>query len=87
MVTTAALNRTAPGYNGAAVGPTLRASPGDTVRITLVNNLDPSSDADVALSNFVLAPVAEDDAEVAAAKTVNQTLFVNRLTYPKGNIW
>ena len=87
MVTTAALNRTAPGYNGSPVGPTLRASPGDTVRITLINNLDPSSDADVALSNFVLAPVTEDDAEVAAAKTVNQTLFVNRLTYPKGNIW
>ena len=42
LVNTPELNRTAPGYNGAPVGPTLRAKPGDKVRITLVNNLEPS---------------------------------------------
>ena len=73
-------NRTAPGYNGGAVGPTLRARPGDKVRITLMNNLEPSTSEEVELNSFVLTPPDETTA-------LNQTMVVNRLLLPKGNIW
>ena len=82
LVTTPELNRTAPGYNGSPVGPTLRAKPGDTVRITLINDLEPSPAEHLELSSFAMTPVVDDD-----AKEINQTLLVNRLAYPTGNFW
>lgn len=77
MVTTDV--RVGPGYNGAGVGPTLRAKPGDTVRIKLVNNLDPSDPADLEKSSFALTPVVDDK-----ENEVKQTLLINRLHPPEG---
>jgi FtsP/CotA-like multicopper oxidase with cupredoxin domain len=57
--------RTAPGYNGAAIGPTLRVRPGDTLTITLQNNLAPSPALDHELHAYVMDP-RSDDANVTA---------------------
>ena len=46
MATSLNGTRTAPGYNGSPVGPTLRVKPGDLLKVTLINNLDPVSDLD-----------------------------------------
>jgi FtsP/CotA-like multicopper oxidase with cupredoxin domain len=43
LVTSLNGTRIAAGYNGKPVGPTLRVKPGDTLRVTLVNNLDATS--------------------------------------------
>lgn len=43
LVTSLNGTRIAPGYNGKSVGPTLRVKPGDTLRVTLINNLDVTS--------------------------------------------
>ena len=82
LFTTTELGRTAPGYNNGPVGPTLRAKPGDQVRIKLVNNLKPSPAEELELSSFAMTPVADNE-----AKEVNQTLTVNRLQYPTGNLY
>lgn len=63
--------RTAPGYNGASVGPTLRVKPGDTVEVTLNNNLDPSPAIDLELNQYVMDPTSDD---------VNVTIIYNRLS-------
>lgn len=47
--------RVAPGYNGEPVGPTLRVSPGDTLRVTLVNTLETSA-LDRELQEYVMDP-------------------------------
>ena len=78
------LHRTAPGYNGGPTGPTLRAKPGDKVRITLVNNLVPSPPEHLELTSFINTDLSMDD---DPAKLNNQTLIVNRLKYPTGNFW
>jgi FtsP/CotA-like multicopper oxidase with cupredoxin domain len=57
--------RTAPGYNGAAIGPTLRVRPGDTLQIILQNNLSPSPTLDHELHAYVMDP-RSDDANVTA---------------------
>jgi FtsP/CotA-like multicopper oxidase with cupredoxin domain len=82
LFTTPDLNRTAPAYNGSPVGPTLRAKPGDKVRITFINNLAPSSPENLEAMVFAGTPFRVDDAE-----HINQTLLVNRLQYPTGNLW
>ena len=81
LLTTPQLNRTAPAYNGSPVGPTLRAKPGDTVRIKLINKLPASSAENLEMSKFALTPFTDE------SKQVNQTLLVNRLQYPTGNLW
>jgi Multicopper oxidase len=63
--------RTGPGYNGAAVGPTLRVKPGDTLTVTLNNNLDPSPAHDKDLYSYVMDPTSDD---------ANVTIVYNRLT-------
>lgn len=82
LFTTPDLNRTAPAYNESPVGPTLRAKPGDKVRITFINNLAPSSPKNLDAKVFASTPFRVDDAE-----QINQTLLVNRLQYPTGNLW
>ena len=82
LFTTPDLNRTAPAYNGSPVGPTLRAKPGDKVRITFINNLAPSSPENLEAMVFAGTPFRVDDAE-----HINQTLLVNRLQNPTGNLW
>ena len=57
--------RYAPAYNGKSVGPTFRVKPGDTIRITLVNNLSPESDIGRELYQYVLDPNPDD--------SINQT--------------
>ena len=79
LVYTPDLDRMAPGFNGGPVGPTLRAKPGDKVRITLTNNLDPSTEEELANEAFVMSQV--DDSQLN-----NQTILANRLT-PEGNLW
>ena len=86
LVNTPELNRTAPGYNGAPVGPTLRAKPGDKVRITLVNNLEPSPADELKLFSFAMTPVSDSDPD-KEEKEINQTLLVNRLQYPTANLF
>lgn len=54
-------NRLAPGYNGKPMGPTLRVKPGDTLTVTLTNNLDPSSDYDKELLNYVQDPNSDEN--------------------------
>jgi len=58
-------------YNGEAVGPTLRAKPGDTVSVTLNNLLPPGSDLDRELFAYINDEAADD---------VNVTIIYNRLT-------
>jgi len=82
LVTTPELNRKAPGYNGSPVGPTLRAKPGDSVHITLINNLEPSPAKHLEMASFAMTPVVDDE-----ATEINQTLLVNRLQYPTGDMW
>ena len=83
LFTTPDLNRTAPAYNESPVGPTLRAKPGDKVRITFINNLAPSSPKNLEAKVFASTPFPVDDGE----HIINQTLLVNRLQYPTGNLW
>jgi FtsP/CotA-like multicopper oxidase with cupredoxin domain len=63
--------RTGPGYNGAAVGPTLRVKPGDTLTVTLKNNLDPSPAHDKELYSYIMDRSSND---------ANVTIVYNRLT-------
>jgi FtsP/CotA-like multicopper oxidase with cupredoxin domain len=63
--------RTGPGYNGAAVGPTLRVKPGDKLTVTLNNNLDPSPAHDKELYSYVMDRTSDD---------ANVTIVYNRLT-------
>ena len=46
--------RIAPGFNDGAIGPTLRVKPGDTVTVTLNNNLAPSPELDRELNAYVM---------------------------------
>lgn len=66
-------NRLAPGYNGAPIGPTLRAKPGDTVIVTLINNLEPGSDLDHELYSYT------HDRQEATNNDANMTIVYNRL--------
>jgi len=68
--------RTGPGYNGQAIGPTLRVKPGDTLKVNLVNNLNPVSPLDRELYAYVLDPDADD---------ANVTTIFNRLA-ANGNV-
>jgi FtsP/CotA-like multicopper oxidase with cupredoxin domain len=69
--------RSAPGYNGLSVGPTLRVKPGDTLTVTINNNLPPSSPLDLELHEYVLDPNSDD---------VNATIIFNRLA-ANGNVY
>lgn len=69
--------RIAPGYNGKAMGPTLRVKPGDTVTVHLVNNLEPVSGYDRELYNYLRDPMSDP---------INATIIANRLS-PQGFIW
>jgi len=74
LVTSLDGTRVAPGYNGNAVGPTIRVKPGDLVTITLKNNLEPSSDTEKELFNYVYNPASE------AMDELNVTIAYNSLT-------
>jgi hypothetical protein len=63
--------RLAPGYNGGAVGPTLRVKPGDILTVTLNNKMDPSPARDLELNDYVLNTSSDD---------ANVTVIYNRLT-------
>mmetsp|Transcript_24682 Transcript_24682/g.38025 ORF Transcript_24682/g.38025 Transcript_24682/m.38025 type:complete len:605 (-) Transcript_24682:603-2417(-) len=69
--------RLAPGYNGNPIGPTLRVKPGDTLTVTLNNNLDPSPAYDRELMEYVQNPNSDES---------NVTIIYNRLT-ANGNIY
>jgi hypothetical protein len=64
--------RVAPGYNGLPVGPTLRVKPGDTLRVTLVNNLPSVSAIDRELWDYVYNPESD---------YVNVSRIYNRLDF------
>jgi hypothetical protein len=64
--------RVAPGYNGLPFGPTLRVKPGDTLRVTLVNNLPSVSAIDRELWDYVYNP---------EANYVNVSRIYNRLDF------
>jgi len=76
--------RLAPGYNGRSVGPTIRVKPGDTLSVTLVNNLVPSSSLDKELYDYVRNPDSDE---------INATIIYNRLSSsgaiyaPKYGFW
>jgi FtsP/CotA-like multicopper oxidase with cupredoxin domain len=72
--------RIGPGYNGAPVGPTLRVKPGDTLIVTLNNNLSPATPLDRELHDYVMDP------NNAIENDVNVTIIYNRLS-AIGNIW
>lgn len=74
--------RIAPAYNGAPVGPTLRVKPGDTLRVKLNNNLEPGTDVDRELYEYVLDPLNDLDEKA----DVNVTIIYNRLD-EIGNIY
>jgi FtsP/CotA-like multicopper oxidase with cupredoxin domain len=63
--------RLAPGYNGLPVGPTLRVRPGDTMKVTLRNNLPPGSDLDKELYAYVRDAESDEN---------NVTAIVNRIS-------
>ena len=63
--------RTGPGYNGQPIGPTLRVKRGDTLTVTLNNNLDPSPARELELDAYVKDPTSDD---------VNVTVIYNRLS-------
>jgi hypothetical protein len=69
--------RIAPGYNGKPVGPTLRVKPGDTLRVTLVNNLDQAPEV---VSRSLYEYVYNDKSDF-----VNVSRIYNRLDFI-GNI-
>jgi hypothetical protein len=71
MVTSLNGDRIAAGYNGKPVGPTLRLNAGDTLRLTLENNLEPNTDVDVELFEYIMT--SYNDANVSI---VSHRLFV-----------
>lgn len=73
--------RVAPGYNGAAVGPTLRAKPGDRVCITLVNSLAESTEDEQEKMAFAMSRIPRKKTD----ELNNQTILINRLS-PEGNL-
>jgi FtsP/CotA-like multicopper oxidase with cupredoxin domain len=82
--------RTAPGYNGQAIGPTLRVKPGDILTVTLTNRLDPSPPLDLELNSYVMNP-SSDDANVTVIYNRLEetgTVVSNRATcfYPCSNV-
>ncbi|CAJ1943259.1 unnamed protein product [Cylindrotheca closterium] len=68
--------RVAPGYNGKPMGPTLRVSPGDTLRVTLVNGLETTA-TDRQLYEYVM----DEESDY-----VNKTIVYNRLS-AIGNVY
>jgi FtsP/CotA-like multicopper oxidase with cupredoxin domain len=63
MVTSLNGDRIAPGYNGQPIGPTLRLKVGDTLRLTLDNALEPNTDVDVELFDYIMT--SNNDANVS----------------------
>jgi hypothetical protein len=61
--------RTATGYNGASMGPTLRVKAGDVLTVTLTNSLPPTSALDLELFAFIQDP---DSDETNATKIYNR---------------
>jgi hypothetical protein len=72
-------NRIAPAYNGATVGPTIRLKPGDSFKVILNNNLEPGTDLDRELNEYVMGTQNNIDSDV------NVTSIYNRLD-ENGNI-
>mmetsp|Transcript_3218 Transcript_3218/g.6048 ORF Transcript_3218/g.6048 Transcript_3218/m.6048 type:complete len:591 (+) Transcript_3218:145-1917(+) len=71
----------APAYNGEPIGPTLRVKPGDTLRVTLVNNLRPMTESERELYEYVQDPANEE------ANEANVTVIYNRLDASNGNVY
>lgn len=65
--------RFAPAYNASPIGPTIRVKPGDTLKVTLNNNLAPGTDLDRELNAYVMDP------QNAVDNDVNVTIIYNRL--------
>jgi hypothetical protein len=70
----------APAYNGEPCGPTLHVKPGDTLQVTLVNNLPPMSETERELYDYILDPANEENNEA------NVTAIYNRLDVTNGNV-
>jgi FtsP/CotA-like multicopper oxidase with cupredoxin domain len=66
--------RIGPGYNGASVGPTLRVKPGDTLSVTLNNNLSPATSLERELLQYVMDP------NNAVTNDANVTVIYNRFS-------
>jgi FtsP/CotA-like multicopper oxidase with cupredoxin domain len=74
LVTSLNGTRNGPGYNGFPVGPTLRVKPGDTISLTLKNNLSPGSAVDRSLYEYV------SDPESFIKNYTNLTIVSDRLS-------
>ena len=70
----------APAYNGEPCGPTLRVRPGDTLKVTLINNLPAMTSTENELYNYIQDPQNEID------NLVNVTAIYNRLDVTTGNV-
>jgi FtsP/CotA-like multicopper oxidase with cupredoxin domain len=66
--------RIGPGYNGAPIGPTLRVKQGDTLSVTLNNNLNPATPLERELHDYVMDP------DNAVTNDANVTVIYNRLS-------
>ena len=80
LVVSLDMNRTAPGYNGISIGPTLRVKPGDTLRVTLINDLPDDDDKKTAYDRQLYDYVTDEGSDF-----VNVSRIINRLDYI-GNI-
>ncbi|CAB9519108.1 Multicopper oxidase [Seminavis robusta] len=79
--------RFSPQYNGGPVGPTLRVIPGDTLRVTLNNNLPPSPPGDIELLNYVKNPQNEIDSYVNVTKIYNRLSSIGNVYNPEYGFW
>ena len=70
----------APAYNDEPYGPTLRVKAGDTLRVTLINNLPAMTSQEQELYNYIQDPQNEID------NLVNVTAIYNRLDITNGNV-
>jgi FtsP/CotA-like multicopper oxidase with cupredoxin domain len=66
-------SRIAPAYNGATVGPTIRFKLGDSFKVILNNNLEPVTDFDRELNEYVM------DTQNNIDSYANVTTIYNRL--------
>jgi hypothetical protein len=79
IVTSLDGTRHAPGYNGHPTGPTLRVKPGDTLRVTLENNLEAVTSMDKELYEYVYDA---DSDFVNVSRILNRLDFIGNINWP-----
>lgn len=79
--------RFSPQYNGGPIGPTLRVKPGDTLVVTINNNLDPSPPRDLELLAYIQDPQNEIDDMVNVTKVFNRLSAIGNIWDPEFGFW